>query len=247
MKTKQHLFNGYSVAKEMLDLYSMMQNLNRAAMKYMADTIKVGMSLPNIKSLCEEYLLKNGADSFWYWDVGAFVFAGDETAVSVSGKDYKVADRIIQENDIVTIDLSPQKNDIWGDYARTLIFEDGVCCDEIDRIKKEEWRNGLQMEEYLHKILTDVAAPDMTFEELYYYMNELIVEKGFINLDFLGNLGHSVVKNKSDRIYIEKGNRKKLSDVEMFTFEPHISISDSKYGYKREDIYYFADGKLMKL
>ena len=26
------------------------------------------------------------ADSFWYWDVGAFVFAGDETTVSVSGK-----------------------------------------------------------------------------------------------------------------------------------------------------------------
>ena len=80
----------------MLDLYSMMQNLNRAAMKYMADTIKVGMSLSNIKSLCEDYLLKNGADSFWYWDVGAFVFAGDETAVSVSGKDYTVADRMIQ-------------------------------------------------------------------------------------------------------------------------------------------------------
>ncbi len=28
-----------------------------------------------------------------------------------------------------------------------------------------------------------------------------------------------------------------ISDVEMFTFEPHISIPDSKYGYKREDIY----------
>lgn len=47
------------------------------------------------------------------------------------------------------------------------------------------------MEEYLHKILIDVATPDMTFEELYYFMNDLIVKKG-------------------------------LSDVEMFTFEPHI-------------------------
>ena len=56
----------------------------------------------------------NGADSFWYWEVDAFVFAGDETVVSVSGKDYKVTDRTIQENDINTIDLSPQKNNIWG-------------------------------------------------------------------------------------------------------------------------------------
>lgn len=34
-------------------------------------------------------MLSHGADSFWYWDVGAFVFAGDKTAVSVSGREYK--------------------------------------------------------------------------------------------------------------------------------------------------------------
>ena len=99
-----------------------MQNLNRAVIKYVAGIIKVGMNPADMKALCENYLLEHGADSFWYWDVGAFVFAGDETAVSVSGKDYKVTNRIIQENDIITIDLSPQKNNIWGDYARTLVF-----------------------------------------------------------------------------------------------------------------------------
>lgn len=230
-----------------IDLYSSMQNLNRVAVKHVADTIKTGMSLPYIKKLCEDYLLENGADSFWYWDVGAFIFSGDETALSVSGKEYQVADRIIQKNDIITIDLSPQRNSIWGDYARTLVFEDGVLCDEIEKIKKDEWRNGLQMEEYLHQALIDVGAPDMTFEELYYYMNELIVKEGFINLDFLGNLGHSIVKNKKDRIYTEKGNRNRLSDVRMFTFEPHISIPNSQYGYKKEDIYYFENGRLIRL
>ena len=230
-----------------IDLYSSMQNLNRAAVKLVADTIKTGMSLPYIKKLCEDYLLENGADSFWYWDVGAFIFSGDETALSVSGKEYQVADRIIQKNDIITIDLSPQRNSIWGDYARTLVFEDGVLCDEFEKIKKDEWRNGLQMEEYLHQALIDVGAPDMTFEELYYYMNELIVKEGFINLDFLGNLGHSIVKNKKDRIYTEKGNRNRLSDVRMFTFEPHISIPNSQYGYKKEDIYYFENGRLIRL
>lgn len=95
------------MAKETLDLYLEMQNLNQAAIKYVAGIIKVGMNLADMKALCENYLLEHGADSFWYWDVGAFVFAGDETAVSVSGKDYKVTNRIIQENDIITIDLSP--------------------------------------------------------------------------------------------------------------------------------------------
>ncbi len=247
MKAKQHFFNGYSVAEETLGLYSAMQDLNRAAINYIAGTMRVGMNIRDIKALCENYLLENGADSFWYWDVGAFIFSGDETAVSVSGRDYMVTDRTVQENDIITIDLSPQKNNIWGDYARTLVFENGVLCNETDRIKNDEWRRGLQMEEYLHKALIDMAAPDMTFEELYYFMNDLIVKKGFLNLDFLGNLGHSIVKNINDRIYIEKGNHKKLSDVEMFTFEPHISIPESKYGYKREDIYYFDNGKLERV
>jgi len=31
-------------------------------------------------------MLELGADSFWYWNVGAFVFAGDETTISVSCK-----------------------------------------------------------------------------------------------------------------------------------------------------------------
>ena len=244
---KQELIECLLKEAETFALYSSMQDLNRSAIKYAADTIEIGMSLSDIKELLENYLLENGADSFWYWDVGAFIFAGDETALSVSGKDYKVADRVIQSNDIITIDLSPQRNNIWGDYARTLVFEDGVLCDEIPKIKKEEWRKGLQMEEYLHQTLLDVGAPDMTFEELYDYMNELIVKKGFLNLDFLGNLGHSIEKNKNDRIYIEKGNLKRLSDVTMFTFEPHISIPNSQYGYKKEDIYYFANGKLIRL
>ena len=43
-----------------------------------------------------------------------------------------------------------------------------------------------------------------TFKELYYHMNEYIVENGFVNLDFMGNMGHSIVKTKGDRVYIEK-------------------------------------------
>lgn len=55
----------------------------------------------------------------------------------------------------------------------------------------------------------------------------------------MGNLGHSIVKDKGDRVYIEKGNIKKLSDVRYFTFEPHIAFPDSRYGYKKENVYLF--------
>ena len=226
--------------------YKDVQQIAKDTIDFAKKNIKPGMKLLDIRKLCEQKMLELGADSFWYWDVGAFVFAGDETTVSVSGKQYVTSDRIINENDIVTIDLSPQNDNIWGDYARTIILENGVVVDKAD-VNNVEWRNGLQMEDGLHKELLEFANIEATFEELYYHINEIITENGFINLDFMGNLGHSIVKNKGDRVYIEKGNKQKLSDVDYFTFEPHISIPRSKYGYKKENIYYFEDSKLVEL
>ena len=209
--------------------------------------IKPGMCLTQIRQLCEEKMLALGADSFWYWDVGAFCFAGEDTTVSVSGKHYQTSDRRIQKNDIITIDLSPQCGQIWGDYARTIILENGQVTDKISTIKNAEWKAGLQMEDLLHAELKRFATPETSFEELYYHINEMICQNGFENLDFMGNLGHSIVQRKGDRIYIEKGNTAKLSAVSLFTFEPHICRNGGKYGYKKENIYYWEDGTLFEL
>ena len=105
----------------------------------------------------------------------------------------------------ITIDLSPQNNNIWGDYARTIIIENGNVVTEVEKIQNDEWRNGLIMEKHLHKAMQEYVTVDTTFEELYYHINKIIAEKGYVNLDFMGNLGHSIVMDKNDRIYIEKG------------------------------------------
>lgn len=227
--------------------YSQIQLAAKLTIEYIKKIIKPGMNLQEIRKVCEEKLLELGADSFWYWDVGAFVFAGDETTVSVSGKQYVTADRVIGNNDIITIDLSPQAGNIWGDYARTVVVENGMVVDNINMIENAEWKRGLQMEEKLHAELLRFAAKETTFEELYYHMNKFIVKNGFVNLDFMGNLGHSIVKTKGDRVYIEKGNMLKLGDVKYFTFEPHIAFPKSKYGYKKENIYYFDEDELIEL
>ena len=105
--------------------YKQVQQIAKDTIEYMKTQIKPGMSLKELREKCEQKMLDLGADSFWYWDVGAFVFANDETTLSVSGRDYKTSDRVIEENDIITIDLSPQNGDTWGDYARTVIVENG--------------------------------------------------------------------------------------------------------------------------
>ncbi|MBQ8418863.1 MAG: M24 family metallopeptidase [Clostridia bacterium] len=103
------------------------------------------------------------------------------------------------------------------------------------------------MEAYLHEAMLGFVNEDTTFEELFYYINDQIKARGYVNLDFLGNLGHSIVKDKRQRIYIEKGNTEKLSAVEAFTFEPHISLPNSLYGFKKENIYSFNNGNLNEL
>lgn len=226
--------------------YTEVQNIAKKTIEFIKENIQSGMTLLEIRTLCETKMMELGADSFWYWDVGAFVFAGDETTLSVSGKEYTTSRRGIAENDIITIDLSPQNGDTWGDYARTIIIENGKSV-ESDNVSNVEWKNGLLMEAYLHEEMCRFVTPKTTFEELYYYINNIIEQKGYINLDFMGNLGHSIVRQKSDRVYIEKGNQIPLGDVAYFTFEPHISVPNSKYGYKRENIYYFDNGVIKEL
>lgn len=93
--------------KEVILEYREVQQIAKKTIEYAKTIIKPGMNLLDIRKSCEQKMLELGADSFWYWDIGAFVFAGDETTVSVSGKQYVTSDRIIADTDIVTIDLSP--------------------------------------------------------------------------------------------------------------------------------------------
>ncbi len=223
------------------------QQIAKQTIDFIKSEIKVGMSLQELRQIAESKMISLGATSFWYWEVGAFVFSGDETTLSISGKRYRTANKLIKENDIITVDLSPQVGNTWGDYARTLIIENGVVVNDINKISNTEWKNGLLMEDKLHRELLSFATPKTTLEEVYFHINDFIVSNKYINLDFLGNLGHSIVTDKLDRIYIEKGNRATLGSVRYFTFEPHISVKGSKYGYKKENIYYFDNNILMTL
>ena len=224
-----------------------MQNLCRLTMNYIAETINPGASISDIKAMCEDYMLSHGVDSFWYHGIGCLIFSGTETTASISGKDYKTPKAIVLDDDVLTIDLSPQHNNIWGDYARTIVIQNGTVCSDTSDIINKEWQSSLIIEQKLHQFVTKSVTPDTTFEELYYDLNNVIAQNGFENLDFMQNLGHSIERHKDSRLYIEKGNTKKLSSVEAFTFEPHIRIINSKYGYKMENIYCFKNGIITEL
>lgn len=219
-----------------------MQKLCRETMAYLTGCIRPGIALTEIRRMAEEYLLSHGADSFWYHGVGAMVYGGTDTALSQSGRDYVTADRILGENDILTIDLSPQHGGYWGDFARTLILQDGKLVTDAAEVQNEQWRTGLEAEKKLHDLLWAAATPETTFAELHRILTARIVSLGFENADFRGNLGHSIAARPEDRIFIEPGNDRRLSSVSAFTLEPHIRRPGSSYGFKWENIYRF-DGR----
>ena len=227
--------------------YRWIQAVARQTVEDLKRVIRPGMSLLEVRALCERRMLELGADSFWYHGIGAFVFSGDETAVSVSGREYVTSDRLVGEDDVVTVDLSPQKDGAWGDYARTIVLEDGRVREDWRDIRREDWRAGLAMQERLHGELLRFARPETTFHELHAHMNALLSREGFVNLDFHGNLGHSICRELDARVYTEAGNHAPLSSCERFTFEPHIGLPGSPYGYKKENIYFFEDGRLAAL
>lgn len=55
--------------------YKEVQKIAKDTIEYAKKNIYAGMSLIEIREMCERKMLELGADSFGYWDIGAFVFA----------------------------------------------------------------------------------------------------------------------------------------------------------------------------
>jgi len=95
--------------------------------------------------------------------------------------------------------------------------------------------------------MIEIATPETSMHELCSLINQSIETMGYKNLDFRGNLGHSIEKHLDDRRYIEANNQTMLGDCNMFTLEPHICRTIDTLGFKMENIYYFENDKASPL
>jgi Xaa-Pro aminopeptidase len=190
-------------------------------------------------------LAECGYPDTWYYNCPAFVLLGSRSKASLSGRVYEPSTEPVGFRNLVTVDLSPRRGDIWGDCARSFYIEEGVARIEPTT---PEFASGYETERRLHQKMRAFVRPHTSFHDLYEFANEQIAEEGFENLDFLGNVGHSICGHRDDRQYIEAGNNRRLSEVACFTFEPHISQRGGRWGFKHENIYYFDDsGVAMEL
>ncbi|MFA5855303.1 MAG: M24 family metallopeptidase [Candidatus Gracilibacteria bacterium] len=229
-----------------LQKYKHVQSLAKETIDFLKSFICEGVTEKEIREAAENFLHEKDVKSFWYYGLGAFVLVGERTTISISGREYLATDTKVQNNDLISVDLSPEIDNFWGDFARTFVVENGKVIDG-EQSKFPEIVEGIKAEKTLHREFRLLAQADMSFEEIYTKINTLIDELGFENLDFNKNLGHSIVKQKDDRVYIKAGNATLLGSVDLLTFEPHIRKKNGKYGFKHEDIYYFEGGRLQVL
>ena len=185
-----------------------------------------------------------GITETWYHNCPALVLAGTRTCLSQSGRDYCPVDEEIGPTNLVTVDLSPSVKGVWGDCARSFFVEHGTS---VRKPKNSEFIRGQEVLGMLHISLLTHATPETKFCEVCDEATSQMRMLGFVNLDFLGNVGHTIESDPAQRSFLEKGNNRKLSSTPLFTFEPHIKALEGNWGFKHEDIYYFQEGKLQSL
>ena len=83
--------------------------------------IRNGPSLIAPHPCCDDLGLRDT----WYYDCPAFVLLGSRSCASMSGRTYRPAEEAVGEHNLVTVDLSPRRDEIWGDCARSFCIEGG--------------------------------------------------------------------------------------------------------------------------
>lgn len=217
-----------------LDQYKKVQSIAKNVLGRLGDFISADSTESTIAESAKRLLKEQGVHETWYHDVPAFVLLGGRSCLSLSGRDYEPAHEQAGQNNLITVDLSPSIDGVWGDCARSFVIENGVCTTEPET---SEFTEGLLTEKRLHQKMMEYVTPGTRLSELYDFGNTLIQEYGYENLDFLGNLGHTI----EARRFIDNQCREKLGGVNYFTFEPHIRKVGGEWGFKHENIYFFNE------
>jgi Xaa-Pro aminopeptidase len=221
------------------------QSAARSVLASLASKITASETEASIAETAYRELCSLGFSETWYYQCPALVLSGSRSCLSISGREYVPSSEAIGQLNLVTVDLSPMRNARWGDCARSFYVERGQVVSEP---AAPDFASGKRFLQALHAEMQTTVYPEMTFQDFFDWANDRITKSGFENLDFLGNVGHSIATRREDRQYIEAKNIHQLKDVPFFTFEPHVRKVGGQWGFKHENIFYFnQDGHVEKL
>jgi len=221
---------------ELVAAHRKAQDAAKAVLRELAATLGPDDTEQSIASRATAALTRYGIQDTWYHDCPALVLLGSRSCASVSGRVYRPGVEPVGQTNLVTVDLSPSHAGHWGDCARSFVVEQGRVTESPDDVA---FAAGVSFVRRLQAAMRQFVRPQTTFHELAMWTAQQIAAEGFVNLDFRGNVGHSIATCRDDRVYIEAGNPRRLSEVSFFTFEPHVREKDGAWGFKHEDVFFF--------
>ena len=222
------------------------QEIAVKCLEHMKGFLKPGLDRDRIHEECERYMRSLGSQGWWIHDDPALILFGDLSTYSGPGlPDYR--NKVIKDDDFVSIDVAPMIESGWGDLTRSFVLESGKIID-WKRTKNEEIREGMELELQLHEGFVNFVEETTTFEDLHRFTQDFLERHGYHNCDYHGNFGHTVENDAKERITIDQGVKLSIAAYDKpLTFEPHICKNGGKYGIKHEDMYVFHEGKMRKL
>lgn len=152
----------------------------------------VGISELEVEQRVHDYLLGNGAQGIWtITNVGL----GENTRVCfpTQGPGAQQA----AERDVLMVDVHPITADgFWGDCTRCAVIGD-----------YPEATQALKDLERIHYETLALCRPGMPASELFGLSHQRLTAEGFILLDLLGNIGHSLTAGAAyTHGFIDAGN-----------------------------------------
>jgi Xaa-Pro dipeptidase len=204
------------------------QRIAIAAAEYAVQTARLGVTEWELSQQAEHKARELGAAGFWTTTMVGF---GAGSLRSFPSE--PPTQRPLWRRDVGHIDIQPVTSDNWrGDCTRTLVVGDVPEYAEMKNAVNE-----------VHKLLLRSVRPGMPAFELYEIFLRDCQRLGFLPLDRLHNIGHSIGKSSSfDLGFINRHNRTPM--WEAWAIEPFFG--NHLYGVKMEDVVWFGpDGCLV--
>ena len=221
------------------------QDIARECLLHMSGYLRPGLNREEIHEECERFMLEKGSQGWWIHNDPALILFGDLSTYSAHEDPSPLFEnKLIFENDLITIDVAPMINKGWGDLARSFIMEEGKII-PWQSSKNEEIVKGMELELKLHELFINSVKPGITFAMLHEIITSELNKAGYYNCDYHDNFGHTIENDQSERVTIAKG-----VDIDIvaydkpITFEPHICKINGRLGIKHENMYFYHHGKM---
>lgn len=147
-----------------MDQHRRLQDIARRVLQALGETISASDTEASIARRATAMMADLGVRETWYHDCPAFVLLGSRSCLSISGAAYVPAEEPAGQTNLVTVDLSPLHEGIWGDCARSFVVEGGRC---VANPALAEFAQGVMAEQSLHQQMIAFARADTSFGELF--------------------------------------------------------------------------------